>query len=206
MEKDKSQIGYVYIHSNNMNGKCYVGQTIHKPESRWKNGKGYIGCPLFFRAIEKYGWDNFSHKVFELPIDQLDWAERFLIECYKTDDPRYGYNIENGGHNNKRISQETKEKLRLTKLGEKNPNYRKHPSEETRKRMRDSNAKSKSCLQFSKDGVFIAKFSSMCEAERKLGICNTNIAECCKGKRVSAGGYIWKYNSDNSKAITNSNR
>ena len=46
-------------------------------------------------------------------------------------------------------------------------------------------------LQFSKDGTFIKEWQSARDAERQLGI--THICHCLKGKRKSAGGYIWKY-------------
>lgn len=43
------------------------------------------------------------------------------------------------------------------------------------------------CIELSKE------FSNMMEAERQTGISNSNISECCRGKRKTAGGYHWKY-------------
>lgn len=54
----------VYIHVNNINGKMYVGITRQSVEQRWQNGKGYKYCAYFQRAIQKYGWQNFSHRVY----------------------------------------------------------------------------------------------------------------------------------------------
>lgn len=54
----------VYIHTNKINKKSYIGITCQKPEHRWGcNGNGYAECPHFWRAIQKYGWDNFDHKI-----------------------------------------------------------------------------------------------------------------------------------------------
>lgn len=48
-------------------------------------------------------------------------------------------------------------------------------------------------LQFSKDGTLIKEWLSAKEADRQLGIPQTNICKCLKGRYKSAGGYIWKY-------------
>lgn len=48
----------VYIHTNIINGKIYVGITKQRPERRWKNGWGYYdktGRAYFWKAIQKYG-------------------------------------------------------------------------------------------------------------------------------------------------------
>ena len=36
----------------------------------------------------------------------------------------------------------------------------------------------------------------MHEADRKLGITFKNISACVRGKRKTAGGYIWKYKEE----------
>lgn len=52
---------------------------------------------------------------------------------------------------------------------------------------------SKPIIQFSKDGEFIRKWDSAMDAQRELGIKQGGISECCKEKRKTAGGYIWRY-------------
>lgn len=47
--------------------------------------------------------------------------------------------------------------------------------------------------QFKKDGVFIKEYPSMMEVERQNGFFCSAISSCCKGKRKSAYGYIWRY-------------
>ena len=54
----------------------------------------------------------------------------------------------------------------------------------------------KSVLQYSKDGEFIREWYSINEASRKLKIQHSNIISCCKGKRKTAGNYIWKYKEE----------
>ena len=83
----------MYIHMNKSNGKCYVGITKQKPEARWKTeGVGYKKCLLFWRAIEKYGWDNFDHIIFAKNLTQAEAEnmEVLLIRELKTQDPAFG--------------------------------------------------------------------------------------------------------------------
>lgn len=44
-----------------------------------------------------------------------------------------------------------------------------------------------------KNGVYIKSYPSMMEAERQLNISNSKICAVCKGKRMTAGGYVWRY-------------
>ena len=48
-------------------------------------------------------------------------------------------------------------------------------------------------FQFSKDWTLIKEWPSAHEAERHLGIPQPNICNCLKGRKKSAGGYIWRY-------------
>ena len=61
MTKEGSENNYsVYVHTA-PSGKMYVGITKQKPEYRWgRNGIKYK-TQVFYRAIEKYGWDNIDH-------------------------------------------------------------------------------------------------------------------------------------------------
>ena len=52
---------------------------------------------------------------------------------------------------------------------------------------------SKKILQFTKSGEFIREWLSAYEAERELGIAQSNICSCCNGKLKSVGGFIWMY-------------
>lgn len=54
----------------------------------------------------------------------------------------------------------------------------------------------KKIQQFNKNGDLIAVYQSEREAERYTKILHNNISNCVKGKRKTAGGYIWKELSD----------
>lgn len=49
----------------------------------------------------------------------------------------------------------------------------------------------KAVIQISKDGSVIAEYVSYSEATRQTNI--HNIDNVCNGKRITAGGYFWKY-------------
>lgn len=91
----------VYIHINKTNDKKYIGITSKPPKQRWDNGKGYLNNPYFNHSIEKYGWDNFEHKVlFEnLTKEESKITEIEMIEKFNTLVPN-GYNLTKGGDYN----------------------------------------------------------------------------------------------------------
>lgn len=57
------------------------------------------------------------------------------------------------------------------------------------------NPKAKSVIQMSLDGTIIAEYPSAAEAERQTGIKSIHKVCRCEGK--TAGGFIWKYKTDN---------
>lgn len=126
------------------NGKVYIGITSQTDiNRRWQNGYGYHNNVLFYRAIKKYGWENIRHEVLFDGISKqaAEKKEIELIKITKSNNPRYGYNIENGGNCIGTHSEETKRKISDSQRGEKNHNYgkpsplkgRKHTSEQIEK-------------------------------------------------------------------------
>ena len=88
------------MHTNKINNKVYVGITSLKPQERWhKDGSGYKLNNHFWRAIEKYGWDNFEHIIFaeNLTKQEACKMEIGLIALYQTNNSDYGYNLSTGG-------------------------------------------------------------------------------------------------------------
>lgn len=132
----------VYKHTNTVNGKVYIGITSKRPEARWESGNGYRHNAYFNNAIEKHGWDVFSHEILYNGLTEEDALniERKLIFEYDSTNREYGYNIELGGRKRGAFSEETLEKMRQRMLGENNHNYGKHLSKETRRKLSECNA------------------------------------------------------------------
>ena len=149
----------VYKHTT-PNGKVYIGVTGRNLELRFLNGLGYKKNTAFYRAIKKYGWNSIKHEVLVdgLTKDEAYNEEQRFIKEYDSCNPEKGYNLSvcgkggtlgvklsestrarmSEGHRGIRLSDSTKEKLRALRMGSNNPNYGKHPSEETRKKLSDS--------------------------------------------------------------------
>ena len=98
------------------------------------------------------------------------------------------------------ITEETKQKISESHKGEKCYMFGNHHTEETKQKMSISHKgitntwQSKSVSQFTKDGEFVNSFRSLLDAEKATGIANSSISNVCKGKRKSAGGFVWRYN------------
>ena len=92
----------IYMHKNKINGKVYIGQTYTSLRVRFgKNGIKYKSCPIFYYAIQKYGWDNFEHVILEENISDVEIAnerEKYYIALYNSTDRNFGYNIQSGGN------------------------------------------------------------------------------------------------------------
>jgi group I intron endonuclease len=137
----------VYKHTA-PNGKVYIGVTRQRPEDRWQNGLGYRTQQKFYRAIQKYGWENFDHEIlFEgLSFEEAEKTESELIARYRSCDNRCGYNVESGGISRKEVSEETKQKLREIYSQEK---YKKRIAEINKRRWSDPVAHKKMSERFS---------------------------------------------------------
>lgn len=114
----------IYIHTNKVNGKRYIGQTCkYPPECRWgKNGKGYSSNKHFTNAILKYGWNSFSHSIVisGLTLEEANLAESLLIEAFDTMNPEHGYNKKDGG-NNGHLSEEARKNISQANKGKAKP-------------------------------------------------------------------------------------
>lgn len=208
----------VYMHKC-PNNKVYIGITQQEVNKRWNYGNGYKSCTLFSKAIKKYGWKNIEHFIIfdNLSKTEAEQKEIELIKQYKSNFPKYGYNICSGGNGTpnhivsdetkKKISKRTKqamnnieikEKLRKCHLGKKlsdehkekiRLNANKYLTEETKQKLREVN-KNKIKVKCIETGII---YDSIHNASRITNIAYQNIYKVCKGKRKSAGGYTWKY-------------
>lgn len=209
-------------------GKVYIGITCRKVRERWGcKGNGYKNQPHFWRAIQKYGWDNIQHIILAtgLSEEMAAIAERKLIKRYDSRNPKKGYNDLPGGCLGWRgmtHTDEAKEKIRQSKLGEKNPMYGKthtqewkdmisrvnsHPkSAETIEKMKAAQSnrseETRKKLSDSQEKVAVVcvetgvVYPGISIAARENNLCVYNISACIHGRRKMCGGFHWKLAED----------
>lgn len=200
----------VYMHMNKINNKFYIGITSRKPEQRWgTNGCNYSTQIHFWRAIQKYGWDNFEHIILldQLTKDEACTIEVLLIALFNTQNPDYGYNVSPGGDVitfELQMSDETKNKISKALKGRRAWNKgikmppRKNSSDKTytkktESKKRNSGRRSKKIAQYDLNGNFIRMWDCMSDAARAYNISHTCISDCCRDRQKTAGGFIWRY-------------
>lgn len=130
----------VYKHTSPSN-KIYIGITSQpNPKRRWRGGCGYKSNEYFKKAIDKYGWNNFSHEILYqgLTKEDAEQKEIELISFYKSTNPLFGYNLDNGGNSNGKHSESTKKKIGDANRGKTVWIKGKHRTEETKKKISES--------------------------------------------------------------------
>jgi len=124
---------YVYITTNLIDGKQYIGEHSTSNLNDDYIGSGYN----LFKAVKKYGKENFNKKIIEYhktKKDAFDAQRKYIIQ-YNTLSPN-GYNISPaGGHNVKNcFSDESKQKISKANKG-KQPWLGKHHTQKSKEKI-----------------------------------------------------------------------
>lgn len=181
--------------------------TGQEPEQRWQNGRHYKTCTHFYRAIQKYGWDNFEHIIFmdNLTYTQAEDIEYKLIKLFNTQNINLGYNLKSGGsHGNHSI--ETKEKIRLKAIGRKKTKEERLRISQREKGGNNPNAHKVICLNTGQIFATAKEAAQWCNRD------NSCLSKCAKGKTKYCGIHPitgeklhWKYLKDMEDLHTNEN-
>lgn len=205
--------GRVYVITNKVNGRKYVGQTVRTIQERFKQHveysfrKDYQHYPIC-RAIKKHGKENFLIELLEecftrqeLNKSEIKWIKDLKTNLRKNE---HGYNLTSGGE---------------SLSGDDNPFYGKKHSEKTRKLISEKSKKMwlssdmrnylckkiseggrkkkrKYCEkidQYDLYGNFIMTHESIEDVKIFLNSKNSYIVDCCKGNRGSHKGFVWRF-------------
>lgn len=179
--------GIIYITTCLVNGKIYIGQTIH-----WQD-KSYLGSGVALcEAVKKYGRNRFKRKILKICYNQkqLDVWELIMIRKYNSTNKSIGYNVLPGTANvfgsiNPAHIPEVVEKIRKKKKGKwggKNCYwYGRTLSEETKKKL--SEKAKKRLSDPTKAPMFGKRLSE--EAKLKISKSRTGKRSPRKGVKLS---------------------
>lgn len=201
-------MGYIYVITNKINGKKYVGKTARTIEERWKEHiknskikKFDKMCPLY-SAINKYGIENFTiEQIEECSYEMLNEREKYWIN--ELDTYSKAYNATRGGdghilYDYKEIADKYLElgsiKATAQYIGCSRDTVHKACINCGVKISSTQKMLSKPVIMIDKTtNKIIQTFPSAIEAGRQTGIGHSHISSVCRGERKTAGGYVWKY-------------
>lgn len=184
MDSEHKYFGFVYLTTNLLNNKKYIGKCVFGRKNGWRN---YLGSGVLLQEdIKKYGKDNFSREILFLALDnqELEEIEEFLIktenavkrdDCYNIKDRAIGGDIFTGNPNKEKIRQMRKNQM----SGSNNHQYKKPKTQKMINSVKEANSK-----KIIIDGVM---YNSIKEASEKLNIKETTI--CYRLKSNSFKNY-----------------
>lgn len=170
----------VYCHTNKVNGKKYVGITSKSLSHRFgANGAKYIQSRYFWNAIDKYGWDGFSHELLADGLSKEDACdmEKKLIAEYDLCNRSKGYNIKTGGVDGKGMSEEGRLSNGLAHSGPDSPS-------------------AVPIVSFDLNGHRCMEFAYIKFAAEYYGISQSAINSALRGDNKTAAGYLFRYAKD----------
>ena len=216
----------IYKITNLVNNKIYIGQSInikrrfeeHHYKPFYQKGDEY-NIPLY-RAIRKYGVDNFNFEVIEecLP-EELNDKEQYWIQYYNSYiQNNCGYNLTYGGDgratilhekilnlwdNKKSISVIAKE-LEICKASVINhlEGYINYSSDEAKKRGYELLKTDKKVKLYDLKLNLLNSFNNPEEAAKSLNVTVDSIKNCCQHRTHSCKGYILCWENETPNLIT----
>lgn len=175
--------GYVYITTNKISGKIYIGQKHSHKFIESYLGSGHI----LHDSIKRYGNDNFETHIISFydSADELDEAEKYWIKKYNSQNREIGYNISEGGIWGKCEYTKEEKEILSKKLSKSIQNFYKTETEEHKK---ERLAKLK--------GKNLGRKASI-EARQKMSKAAKGRKSCNKGKITVFKNDICKYINKN---------
>ena len=216
-------MAWIYLITNNINGKQYVGKTYHTTiEERWNEHLRDYTKPRcekrpLYDAMNYYGPEFFSIEPVEYVPPEVDLEEREIYWIAKYNTYHNGYNATLGGDGKRYLDydliiktyqevQNIKETAKMTgACPESISNILKInniPIKSSQVIQKERTGKITN--MYSLEGEFLHSFKSTHEAarymvENKLTNCKQStikqhIHEVCEGRRKTAAKFKWSYN------------
>lgn len=221
LNKVDHSISVIYLITNTINRKVYVGQAQNFYD-RYYEHKKVRGNGRLQRAFRKYGFDAFRFEIKE-PVPDLSCInerEQYWMDFYQSYNPEMGYNVckEAGTTRGRKRPKEEMAGMiayRKTLTGDKNHFFGKTHTDEAKQKIRasrlgvkltpahiksfcnsGSEANKKAIYQIDPaTGEVVKEYPSIQAASDEIGVSITSIA-CVLRKyphRITSGGFKWEY-------------
>lgn len=214
-------MGFIYLRTNKVNGKKYVGQAtdLEERQRKWNCLKQPYAGIFLNRARAKYGLNAFDFEILkECKDEELNQWEMYYIKELNTKAPN-GYNLTDGGdgklgcpcseetkkkiadgNRGKKHSEEAKKKMSEQQKGENNSFYGKHHSEESKQKMSEAK-KGKTPWNKGKTNIYSE------ETKKKMSeVAKTRIYTEERRKKLSEAGKGRKHSEETKLKISESHK
>lgn len=168
--------GFIYITTNHLNSKKYIGQRKYDTQGKWKDclGSGVV----LSKAIKKYGLENFSKEIIEECETKqlLNLREKYWIDYYGAVNSKNFYNIAEGGDGGNTLAGYTDKQLEVH-----SKTLSKALKGVINQGANNPRAKKVICLNNMKI------FDTTVEASKYAGVSDNGIQTCCRGLAYTSG-------------------
>ena len=210
-------MGFIYLITNSVNNKKYIGLTSGTVQARWekhcRNAKLGINYALY-KAMRAHGINNFSVCTIEEEFDfqKLCDREQYWINFYNTFNN--GYNETLGGEGNRKYTPDViyalwDSGLTVSEITRQTGCVRStvystlllyNEYSQTESLSRRNDTLKKKPVQFDLNGNYIATYESEGAACQAVGASSGSVGLCCNSdKHCTVKGYIWVWESDKEK-------
>lgn len=194
--------GIIYKHTNQVNNKVYIGQTINEYKRKYAHKHTLNSWRSYFHnAIKKYGYDKFVYEILEEIDDidvkelkiKLDTLEQKYISVYKSNDPNFGYNLTLGGGGTLGLKQSKESNLKRSKTHKaKCKTLTKEQVVFLQSCNKHDYLAHHICVsKFTRDGKFLERFETLKDAAKSVNGNYNSLSKAIKRDSVFKG-YIWK--------------
>ena len=207
--------------------KVYIGQSVnilHRFNTYTRMYSKNQHQTKLHRSFVKYGVDSHKFEIIETCSElDLNEKERYWQDYYEVltkglnckltnthdksgkvcEDTLKKMSEASKGNQHwkdKKHTEETKEKIRLSKIGLKYSDEvnkkkgRKGTIPPSKGKFSKDNPRSKPFNQYTPDKVFIKRWDCLMDVKRELKLNIGNISSCLNGKLKTSNGFIWNYN------------
>lgn len=196
--------GYIYRTYHAESGFYYIGRHISVIFDPAYKGSG-VALKQAWKVLHRAEW-NVELLATADTLEELNNLEfKYISDLYRTD--KLCLNRRPGGSNSGRHSMDTINRLKLAFAQSRNSRMFKFHNNfsaiginrlrQLRKGDKNPMSGVTGARNHCSKAVYCVElntlFGGLSEASRKTGICVQNISKVCKGLRLSAGGYHWKY-------------